>query len=591
MRKEVFCLQYGHPEAKFISFSKYFLCMNKIKSYILSEASKALGIKDIELETPPKPELGDYAVHCYKLSKSLKKQPRDIMEILLGKIKKSHYISDIKQIGPYVNFFVNNHFLAEDTLRRIIAEKERFGSSLIGSKKKVLIEHTSINPNASPHVGRARNAIIGDSITRILRFNGYDVEVHYFVNDVGKQIAMLVLGCRNKKVSFSKLLDIYVDINEKAESNPEIEKEVLSILSSLEHGDKDIVKIFKDVVDICIKGQVEILSQLGIKYDFFDYESKYLWNKQTEKILAMLKKTGKLFEDDEGRLVVNLKGYELGIDSPVIVLTRADKTSLYPLRDIAYTLEKISKKCERNILILGEDQKLYFQQLKAVLDILGHKAPEIVHYSFVLLQDSDENEKAVKMSTREGNVVLLEDFLKEAFAKAENEVNKRLQENEKDTRKIAMMIANSAIKYSILKVSPEKNVMFNLGKALSFEGDTGPYLLYAHVRMNSIIEKFGRDIPVDADFKGLVSSQEAELVKLLGEFPDIVEKALEQLRPHLVANYLYHLAQSFNDFYHNCHVISTDEKLTDARIVLVNCSRYVLANGLRILGIEPVERM
>ncbi len=563
--------------------------MTKIQEEIIKSISKVLGTKDIELEIPPNPELGDFAVHCYKLAGKLKKNAKDIADILI-KSKKSEFVQDIKQIGPYVNFFVNKKNLVKSILKQILIQREKFGSSEIGKKKKILIEHTSINPNASPHVGRARNAIIGDSITRILRFNGYTVEVHYFVNDVGKQIAMLVLGCRNKKVTFDKLLDIYVEINEKAENNPESEKEVFALLSRLEAGDKETVKSFKSVVDVCIKGQVDIFSMLDINYDVFDYESKYLWSRETEKIIERIKKTGKLFTDEENREVVNLEGFNLGIESPVLVLTRADKTSLYPLRDIAYTIEKISMNADRNILILGEDQKLYFQQIKAVLDILGFAAPEVVHYSFVLLQDSDDG-TAEKMSTREGNVVLLEDFLREAVEKAESEVIKRVHVDEKEAKKIALLIANSAIKYSILKVSPEKNVIFNLPRALSFEGDTGPYLLYAHVRMCSILEKFGKEIPAKADFGLLSSAHEIELIKILGDFPAVVEKAMNQLRPHLIANYLYSLSQRFSEFYHNCPVLGEEVNLSNARIVLVYCARYVLANGLKLMGIEQVDRM
>ena len=236
-------------------------------------------------------------------------------------------------------------------------QKDKYGSNYAGKEKKILVEHTSINPNASPHVGRARNALIGDSIVRILRFQGYKIEVHYFVNDVGKQIAMLVLGAEGKKnIDFKDLLSIYIEINKKIEENPELEKKALELLNKLEKGDKAIKNNFEKIVNTCVKGQIKILSELGIKYDFFDYESKYLWGKKTDETLKRLERTGKLFIDGFNRWVMDQKGYELGMKVPVLVLTRGDGTSLYPLRDIAYNLDKL-KKCD-NIVILGEDQKL-----------------------------------------------------------------------------------------------------------------------------------------------------------------------------------------------------------------------------------------
>jgi len=395
---------------------------------IIKLLEKETGVKDINLEIPPNPELGDYAFPCFSLAKVLKKAPAQIAEELAKKIQLSNIINKIEIKGPYLNFFVNKESLSENILKEIIKNKE-YGSSSLGKGKKILVEHTSINPNASPHVGRARNALIGDSIVRILKFQDYKVETHYFVNDVGKQIAMLVLGSEGKKsITFDDLLKIYVGINKKIEENPELEKKVFDLLNKLEKGDKTIKQKFKKIVDTCVKGQTKILSELSIRYDKFDYESDYLWSKKTDEILKKLEKTGKLFTDEEGRKVLNQEEFKLAMKSPVLVLTRSDGTSLYPLRDLAYHLDV---KKEKSILILGEDQKLYFKQVKAALDLMKHIAPEPVFYSFVLLQEG-------KMSTRKGNVVLLEDFMKEALDKAKKEIKKREDKvDEKSAKKIA----------------------------------------------------------------------------------------------------------------------------------------------------------
>ncbi|MBI2653133.1 arginine--tRNA ligase [Candidatus Woesearchaeota archaeon] len=571
--------------------------MDKFKESIISFLKKETKLENIELEVPPNSEMGDYAFPCFILAKEWKKSPNEIAQELSRKFKPNNVIVEVKVIGPYLNFFVNKNKIAEETIKKILKEKEKYGSSGIGksyrskasgelknkkflSNKKVLVEHTSINPNASPHVGRARNALIGDSIVRILKFQGYKVETHYFVNDVGKQIAMLVLGAEGKKnVAFKDLLNIYVEINKKIEEAPELEKKVLELLNKLEKGDKTIKNKFKKIVGVCVKGQIKILSELGIKYDIFDYESKYLWNKKTEEMLKRLEKTGKLFIDGFNRWVLDQKGYELGMKVPVLVMTRGDGTSLYPLRDIAYNLNKIKR--GDNIVILGEDQKLYQEQIAAVLKELELRPPKVVHYSFVLLQDG-------KMSTRKGNLVLLEDFMKEAVNKAGEELKKRYN---KIDLKSAKVIAYGAIKFGILKVSPEKNVVFDWEHALSFEGETAPYIQYAYARISSILKKHKIKINFKIDFSLLEQKEEAELIKLLSNFPETITKATNELRPHLAAVYLYSLAQKFNEYYHMHQILKADKNTRDARILLISAIRQVIKNGLSLLGIDVLERM
>ena len=552
--------------------------MDEFREDILKFLKKETKLENIPLEVPPNPEMGDYAFPCFVLSKELKKSPMDIARELSQKFRPTKLLAEARQAGPYLNFFVNKNKIAVDTIKEVLKQKDKFGSSGIGKKKRILLEHTSINPNASPHVGRARNALIGDSIARILRFQGYKVEVHYFVNDVGKQVAMLVLGAEGKKnVAFNDLLNIYIEINKKIEENPELEKEVLGLLNKLEKGDKEIRKKFENVVKICIDGQVKIFAELNIKYNKFDYESKYLWSRETEKTLKRLEKTGKLFVDGFGRWVLDQKGYSLGMKVPVFVMTRADKTSLYPLRDITYNIEKIKK--GENVVVLGEDQKLYQEQIAAVLKELELKPPRVIHYSFVLLQEG-------KMSTRKGNLVLLEDFMKEALSKAREGLKARYGEIDEESAKI---IAYGAVKYGILKVSPEKNVTFEWEHALSFEGETAPYIQYAYARASSILKK-GK-VNLKADLSLLKEKEEDELIKALSNFPEIISKATEELRPHLIANYAYSLAQQFNEYYHKHNILKADEKVKDARLLLISAVRQVLKNGLNLLGIDVLEKM
>ena len=554
--------------------------MNEFKKEIIKILKQQTKQEDIQLEIPPDSKLGDYAFPCFNLAKTLKKNPNEIAKDLTTKFPKSTLVKEVKFIGPYVNFFINKSRLTETILKKIAKEKSAYGSSNIGKGKKIVVEHTSINPNASPHVGRARNAFIGDCIVRTLKFQGYDVETHYYVNDVGKQIAILVLGAKNKKnIKFEDLLKIYVDINKKFEKDKKLEKEVFDLLYKLEKGDKKVKADFKKIVDICVKGQTKLFSELDIKYDKFDYESKYLWDKKTKAALRELERTGMLFIDKNNRFVLDQKGFELGMKVPVLVLTRGDGTSLYPLRDIAYTIEKVSK--GHNIVVLGEDQKLYFEQLAAALKIMGYAVPEVVHYSFVLLEEG-------KMSTRKGNLVLLEDFMKETLKKAKAEIKER---HGKINESSAKAIGYGAIKYSILRVSPEKNVVFNWEQALSFEGESGPYIQYAYARICSILRKHNKKISSKINHFLLNKKEETELIKKISEFPNVVNRMTDDLKPHAVSNYLYQLAQKFNEFYHTCNVLEEKDDIKEARLLVITAVKQVLSNGLSLLGIETLEKM
>jgi len=350
------------------------------------------------------------------------------------------------------------------------------------------------------------------------------------------------------------------------------------LLNKLEKGDKKVIRQFRKVVKTCIKGQTALLSRLGIHYDSFDFESDYIWSMETKKILKNLKKYNTFFQDSEGRLVLNQEEFQTEMRSPYFVLTRSDGTSLYSLRDLAYNIFKI-KKTKNNVIILGEDQKLYFKQLGSALNLLGYSSPYVVHYSFVLLPEG-------KMSTRKGNLVLLSELMDRLLGKAEEELKKR---KIKYNKKLTESIAFGALKYGILKVSSDKNVLFDLEKALLFEGDTGPYAQYAHARACSILRKKG----FGGRFKPelLVKEEEFNLVKSMALFPEIVLKSSTELKPHLVANYAYNLAQVFNEFYHSCQCISKDDNLTQSRLALVSCTSLVLSNALGLLGISAPERM
>ena len=548
---------------------------------VLAKNLKNLKVNEEEiekkLEIPYFLEYGDYAFPCYILAAKLKKSPVEIAEELAKKLEgKIKGIKEIKAINGYLNFYIDENKNAEKIINQILKEKEKYGYG--GEKGKIALEHTSLNPNSSPHVGRARNSIIGDSLKRILEFKGFNVETYYYVNDVSKQIAMMALDFKGKE-TFKDLLNLYIKINQKIEENPELEKKVFDLLEKFEKGNKEVRKKFRKIVDIAVKGQRKILEEFGIKFDKFDYESSYI--KDSKKILDEFKKTGRLFMDEQGRFVLNEENYglEKKMKTPVLVLARSNGTGLYPLRDIAYTLDKINR-CEKTYIVLGEDQKLYFEQIKVALKILNKPSPEVIHYSYVLIE---ENGEASKMSTRKGDVVLLEDFMKEAVEKAKQEIKKR------KTYGDAKKIGYSAVKYAIIKNDPNRNIIFNWENALSFEGNSGPYLQYSYARASSILKKIKSKVK-KIKIENL-NKYEINLVKKLQDFPSVVNQAYNHLNPSLIANYSFELCQIFNEFYHSCPVINAEKTDKEKRIALVEAFRIVIKISLNLLGIEVMEEM
>jgi arginyl-tRNA synthetase len=369
-----------------------------------------------------------------------------------------------------------------------------------------------------------------------------------------------------------------MEISKKVKENSKLEQKVFELLRNFEQGDKATVVKFKKITKTCVDGQRNILSELGITYDKFDYESDFIL--ESRKILEKLKSTKKLHLDSDGRFYLDQTGtkVENKMKSPVLVLTRSDQTGLYPLRDLAYSSYK-SKISKNNFIILGEDQKLYLEQLSEALKLIKVSPPIPIHYSFILLA---EKGKSKKMSTRKGDVVLLEDFLEKAINKAKKEISKRKTPgNPKE-------VGISAVKYSILKNHPNKMILFNLDDALSFEGDTGPYLLYSYARASSILRKSKSKVKNDFKISEL-KNKEIELVKKLSEFPKIIESSYKNLNPSYLANYSYQLSKSFNEFYHECPVIGYDNE--EFRIAVVQSFRIILKKCLNLLGINVIEMM
>lgn len=553
----------------------------------LTELITNLGIdKDlIEISIPPKEGMGDYCLPCFKVKVNDLKDPHEKAQYILNKLNiDNEVISNAFVIGPYLNFNINKQTLSKSILERIESLKEKYGSTNEGIGKSLLIEHTSINPNASPHIGRSRNSIIGDFLVRLYKFNGYEIDREYFINDIGKQIAMLLIAVKKysdiNSVTFDEMLSLYIKINDEAKKNESIEKEVFKYLNELENGNDIVRNEFKSITDICVEGQKRIFDKMDIHWDTFTHESDFVFGHITKTILDKINEKGRLKEDENGRLYVDLTGYNIPTKTPVLVLTREDKTSLYPLRDIAYTIYKMNKNKDVNLIVLGEDQKVYMEQISAVMDILGYTSPKLISYSFVLLNGD-------KMATREGKVVLLEDFINATIDKLKSNFNQR---GTKLTNDEYLSLASSCIKYNMLNISRGKNINFNLDDATNFTGNSAIYILYNYVRIKSILKKDN----FKKDYKNLIlkTKTEEQIVKKLYDFEDAVKETVKTSESSIIAKYLNDLCGLFSKYYEETSILKEENSdLKNSRLLLLDSVRIVIENGTNILGIKTVDKL
>lgn len=555
-----------------------------MKEYIKKHILEILKVDEdkIKIEIPPKDNMGDYSIQCANLRNEEYSNPIEIANLIREKFNdEENNFSLIKVMGPYINFYLNYEKFNAEVIKDIEIN-DHYGSLNQGNNEALLIEHTSINPNAEPHIGRCRNSLIGDFMSNLYGFTGYEVERHYFINDIGKKIALLVIGIEEyglKDGNFSSILDTYVKISNRSKEDESIDQKAFYYLQQVESGNTEMVQKFKEITDICVERQLQIFDTLDIHFDVFTHESDFVYNNYLDNILKRLDKTGRLHEDELGRLYVDLSGYDIPTREPVLVLTRSNKTSLYPMRDIAYTIHKIELNPKNNFIVLGEDQEVYMKQISAVLDILGYKAPKLISYSYVLL-DGD------KMSTSAGTVVLVTDFMKAVKNTLINEFNKRNSEISVDKLNI---LVNACIKFTMLNVSKNKIVNFNLENATSFVGESGMYILYSLVRINSILKNNNIELTEEIKFNNEI---ENKLVKELSLFPEVIDELLTSNEPAHLTKYIFGIAGLFSKFYEQVNISNeVDVVLKSSRIRLLKSTAKVLTNALSILGIKTIDEL
>ena len=541
--------------------------------------------RNFRLDFPPDPKLGDLAsTIAFALTKKLKTSPNLVAEDLVSKIEVPDIFEKVQNFGPYVNFFIDYSKFSKQLLEKV---DENYGQ-LEKVDEKVVLEHTSANPNGPLHIGHVRNSIFGDSLARLLKLAGREVETQYYVNDMGRQIAIIVYGItemglvideqEGEKID-EKIGKLYFLANKEVEENEAANERVSELIQTYEKGDdEELNAVFEDVVSKCVSGIKDTLHRINIYHDDFVWEGQFIRNGDVDALVKYFEKEG--FVSHEEVDYIDLKFYNIEKE---FVLRRSNGTSLYSTRDLAYHRYKATLG-DLVLDILGSDHKLSSKQMKVIFEeILREKAPEVIFYEFITLPEGS-------MSTRRGKFVSVDDLVDEAISRAAEEIKSRNPDlSDEEIAPMAEQIGIGAIRFFIAKLSPEKHLTFKWDEALSFERGCAS-IQYAHARACKLLNKSGKDVSaLEIADDWVPNDAEQDLVRLIAKFPQVVEECANKKRVHNVTQYCQDLAGSFNKFYKSEQVIGSD--LEDTRLILVDKSKTVIKNALDILGVPAPEKM
>ena len=535
------------------------------------------------LTTPPDPKLGDYAFPCFLLAKKMRKPPAAIAQELAATVDLSPLAERVEAAGPYMNLFVNRPTFVASVLADVIERGEAYGTSDVGAGKTVVVDYSS--PNIAKHLGihHVRTTMIGHAICNLYKALGYRVVGVNHLGDWGTQFGQLIAAYKRWQAPeplgddpVARLNELYVRFHKEAANDPSLEEEGRAWFRKLEEGDAEARALWETFRAVSLEAFHKVYDQLGIAFD--DYKGESFYAPMTEEVIQRLLDMG-IATHSEGAVIVNLEPYDLGI----YLLRRSDGATLYYTRDIcAAEYRKKEYDFDKMIYVVGSEQRLLFLQLFKVLEIMGHGwARDCVHVDFGRVKG---------MSTRRGSVVLLQDVIDEAVQRVRDIIGEKHAELE-NKEEVARNVGIGAIVFNDLKNRRIKDVQFDWEDVLSFDGETGPYVQYTHVRLCSLIEKYGHAADRGAELSLLTTDEELSLVKLLAALPHAVQQAAEQYEPSILSRCLLDLCSAFNNYYHLHRIVGDDPKLTRARILLVDALRQVIKNGLHVLGLEAPEKM
>jgi len=565
--------------------------MNKFVEEIIEilKGKVKLPFEKIEslIEVPPEEKFGDYAFPCHLLSKEFKKPPQEIASKISSELRPKELIKEIYPIGPYINFKVKREMFAEFVLQEIYDKKEDYGSDLSGKGKTMVMDYSHPNIAKPFGIGHLRSTVIGNALYNILRRLGYQVIRINHLGDWGTQFGKVIAAYKRwgdeKELSsdpIATLYDLYVRFHREAEIEPSLDEEGREWFKRLEKGDKEALALWKRFKDYSLEEFNRIYKMLDISFDSYTGESFY--NQFIEQTIDKMKNMG-LVEKSQEALIVNLEKYGL----PPCLLRKKDEASLYATRDICAAVYRYETyHFHKTLYVVGSAQKLYFQQLFKVLELMGYSwAKDLVHVDFGWVKF-----KQKMMSTRKGNIVLLEDVLNRSIdlaLKIIKEKNPDLENKEK----VAFDVGIGAVIFAYLVTRRNKDIDFDWDQVLNFEGETGPYVQYTYARLCSLIRKYNHPIEKEVDFEYLLTEEEHMLIKRLEDFPRRIKICAREYEPAFICSYLLDLSSLFNRFYQKERIITDNIDSTKVRMLLVKAVQTVIKSGLSILGIKTSERM
>lgn len=570
---------------------------NKLKDFkqiIAKQISKTIDINEEELEsyieTPKDSKNGDYAFPCFRLAKELRKAPPAIANEIKEKIEAVEEIEKIEVAGGYLNFFINKTILAKEVLEEI-SKAEQYGKSEIGKEKNIVIDYSAPNIAKPFHIGHLRSTVIGGALYNIYKYLGYNVTGVNHLGDYGTQFGKLIEGYKMwgkeydiEKDPINKLTKIYIRINEACKNDEQILENCRNNFKKLEDGDSYCVEIWKKFRELSLQEFQKVYDLLGSKFDSWNGESFY--SDKMPEVIEILEKTGKLIES-QGAKIIDLE--DKGINTPCII-EKSNGSTTYATRDLAAILYRSrTYDFDKALYVTSYEQVLHFKQVFEVAKLLGldekyTKGLEHVSFGMVLLPEG-------KMSTREGNIIKLEDLLNEAISRAQEIIEQKNPELE-NKEEVAKKVGIGAVIFNDMSASRIKDEVFDWNTILNFQGETGPYVQYTYVRTKSVLEKAGY-LPKIEEVKveNLADEYSLAILKLIYNFEDVLIQVTDKNEPSILARYLIDLAKAYSSFYNENKIIVEDKDIQNARVYLTYAVSEVLKQGANLLGIQMPEKM
>ncbi len=560
---------------------------------IIASKIQSLSAEEIEklIEIPQDTSMGDYAFPCFRLAKELRKAPPLIAQETAAAIADQPLFEKVEAVKAYVNMFIDKKYFAGLTLSEVYSAGDDYGRSDVGGGKTVIVEYSSPNIAKPFHIGHIRSTVIGNSIYKLYDFLGYKTIRINHLGDYGTQFGKMITAYRhwgNKEDVINEpiktLLSYYVRFHKEAESDPSLDIEARETFARLERGEKEEHELWTWFREESLKEFTRVYKMLGIEFDSYAGESFY--SDKMPAVIEELKEKG-LLQESQGAQIVDLSEYGM---SPALI-TKSDGSSLYITRDIAAAIyRKKTYDFYKNIYVVASQQNLHFQQWKKVLELMGYDwAEDCVHINFGLVSLNDGT-----MSTREGRVVFLEDVLNKAVEKTRQIIEEK-NVNTDSMEETAKVVGIGAVIFQELSNGRIKDYVFEWDRILNFDGETGPYVQYTHARAASVLRNSGLDIskldPKDLDMSYVMSPAAYELIKLIYRFPSVVLDAGEKYEPSVLTRHIVDIAQAFNKFYHDEHILTENEAERKAKLLLTAAAKQTIKNGLGLLGIKAPEKM